>query len=147
MMGYAGVARVTARDDGKALQQGRKMQPNPRPGGDHLGQEDNEVHAAVLAAVAGVAFLIVAALWASTCKGAMAIDTVACGGPQLTILAFGAPLILLFAGCRAFLRTYRIWRDNGTWWAWQGAGWFLFMLMLVTLTMGVPPIAGHVLPG
>jgi hypothetical protein len=121
------------------------MQTQRQPsGGDHLGQEDNEVHAAVrfavLAAVAGLAFLVVAALWASTCKGAMAIDTVACGAPQLTILAFGA-------GCRAFLRTYRIWRDNGTWWAWQGAGWFLLMLMLVTLTMGVPTIAGPVLAG
>lgn len=122
-----------------------------RSEGDHLGHEDNEVQAAVrfavLAAVAGVAFLIVAALWASTCKGAMAIDTVACGAPQLTILAFGAPLILLAAGCRAFWRTYRIWQSRGTWWAWQGAGWFLFMLMLVTLTMGVPPIAGPVLAG
>jgi hypothetical protein len=128
------------------------MQTQRQPsGGDHLGHEDNEVHAAVrfavLAAVAGLAFLVVAALWASTCKGAMAIDTVACGAPELTILAFGAPLILFAAGCRAFLRTYRIWRDNGTWWAWQGAGWFLLMLMLVTLTMGVPTIAGPVLAG
>jgi hypothetical protein len=122
-----------------------------RSGGDRLGHEDKEVRAAirfaVLAAVAGMTFLLVAALWASTCKGAMAVDTVACGAPQLTILAFGAPLILLAAGCRAFLRTYRVWRDDGTWWGWQGAGWFLFMLMLVTLTMGVPPIAGSVLPG
>ena len=122
-----------------------------RSGGDRLGHEDNEVRAAVrfavLAAVAGLAFLVVAALWASTCKGAMAIDTVACGAPQLTILALGAPLILLAAGCRAFLRTYHIWRNHGTWWAWQGAGWFLLMLMLVTLTMGVPSIAGPVLAG
>jgi hypothetical protein len=127
------------------------MQTQQRSDGDRLGHEDNEVHAAVrfavLAAVAGLAFLVVAALWASTCQGAMAIDTVACGAPQLTILAFGAPLILLGAGSLAFLRTYRIWRSNGTWLAWQGAGWFLFMLMLVTLTMGVPPIAGHVLAG
>jgi hypothetical protein len=122
-----------------------------RSGDDRLGQEDNEVRAAVrfavLAAVAAVVFLVVAALWASTCKGAMSIDTVACGAPQLTVLAFGAPLILLVAGCRAFLRTYRVWKSHGTWWGWQGAGWFLFMLMLVTLTMGVPPIAGPVLPG
>jgi hypothetical protein len=121
------------------------------PGGDRLGREDKEVHAAVrfavLAAVGAVAFLVVAAMWASTCRGAMAIDTVACGAPQLTILALGAPLILLAAGCRAFLRTYRIWRDSGTWWGWQGAGWFLMMLMLVTLTMGFPPIAGPVLAG
>jgi hypothetical protein len=120
-------------------------------GGDRLGRVDNEVHAAirfaVLAAVAGLAFVVVAALWASTCKGGTAIDTVACGAPQLTILALGAPLILLAAGCWAFLRTYRVWRDCGTWWAWQGAGWFLLMLMLVTLTMGLPAIAGPVLAG
>jgi hypothetical protein len=109
------------------------------------------VHAAirfaVLAAVAGLAFVVVAAVWASTCTGAMAIDTVACGAPQRTILAFGAPVILLAAGCWAFVRTYRIWRDYGTWWAWQGAGWFLLMLMLVTLTMGAPIIAGPALAG
>lgn len=122
-----------------------------RSGGDRLGREDREVHAAirfaVLAAVAGLAFVVVAAVWASTCTGAMAIDTVACGAPQRTILAFGAPVILLAAGCRAFVRTYRIWRDYGTWWAWQGAGWFLLMLMLLTLTMGAPIIAGPALAG
>jgi hypothetical protein len=122
-----------------------------RSGGDRLGHEDKEVRAAirfaVLAAVAGLAFLIVAAVWASTCTGAMAVDTVACGAPQRIILAFGAPVILLAAGCWAFLRTYRVWRNCGTWWGWQGAGWFLFMLMLVTLTMGTPLIAGPVLPG
>jgi hypothetical protein len=120
-------------------------------GGDRLGHEDNEVHAAmrfaILAAVAGLAFVVVAAVWASTCTGAMAIDTAACGAPQRTVLALGAPVILLAAGCWAFLRTYRIWRNHGTWWAWQGAGWFLLMLMLVTLTMGAPPIAGLVLAG
>jgi len=128
------------------------MQTQPhRPGGDRLGREDSEVHAAirfaVLAAVAGLAFVVVAALWTSTCTGAMDIDTVACGTPQRTILAFGAPVILLAAGCWAFVRTYRIWRDYGTWWAWQGAGWFLLMLMLVTLTMGAPIIAGPALAG
>jgi hypothetical protein len=126
-------------------------QPRQRSGGDHLGQEDREVHAAVrfavLAGVAGVAFLIVAALWVSTCNGAMAVDTAACGAPQRTLLAFGAPVILLGSGVWAFLRTYRIWRGHGTWWAWQGAGWFLLMLMLLTLTMGVPPIAGPALAG
>jgi hypothetical protein len=119
--------------------------------GDHLGHEDSEVHAAVrfavLAAAAGVGFLIVAALWVSTCKGQMASDTVACGAPQRALLAFGAPAILLAGGGWAFLRTYRVWRDRGTWWAWQGAGWFLLMLMLLTLTMGVPPIAGPALAG
>jgi len=116
--------------------------------GDRLGQDDREVHTAVrfavLTGLAGVAFLIVAALWDSTCTGSMSVDTVACGAPQLTILAFGAPVILLVAGGWAFLRTYRVWRDHGTWWAWQGAGWFLMVLMFVTLVMGAP-IAGPIL--
>ena len=118
--------------------------------GDRLGRDDKEVHAAVrfalLSGVAGVAFLIVAGLWDSTCKGAMSVDTVACGAPQLTTLAFGAPLILLAAGVWAFVRTYRVWRDHGIWWAWQGAGWFLMILMCLTLTLGAP-IAGPVFAG
>ncbi len=116
--------------------------------GDRLGHDDKEVHTAVrfavVAGLAGVAFLIVAALWDSTCTGAMSVDTVACGAPQLTVLAFGAPVILLAAGGWAFLRTYRVWRGHGTWWAWQGAGWFLMVLMFVTLVMGAP-IAGPIL--
>lgn len=127
------------------------QKPRQRSGGDRLGQEDRDVQSAVrfavLAGVAGVAFLLVAALWVSTCSGVMAVDTVACGAPQRTLLAFGAPVILLASGVWAFLRTYRIWRDHGTWWAWQGAGWFLLMLMLLTLTMGAPPIAGPALAG
>lgn len=117
-------------------------------GGDHLGQEDDEVRAAirfaVLAAVAGVGFLMVAALWVSTCGGA-GVDTAACGPPQRTLLALGGPLILFAAGLRAFVRTYLVWRDRGTWWGWHGAGWFLLTLMVLTLAMGVPPIAGPVM--
>jgi len=45
----------------------------------------------------------------------------------------------------AFVRTYRVWRDEGTWWGWHGAGWFLLTLMLVTLAMSVPHISGPAL--
>lgn len=118
--------------------------------GDRLGQADNDVHQAVrfavLASLAGIGYLIVAALWDSTCKGAMSVDTAACGAPQLTILAFGAPVILFVTGVWAFVRTCRVWRAEGTWLAWQGAGWLLMVLMFVTLTMGAP-IAGPVLAG
>ena len=121
-----------------------------RSAGEQIGHADNEVHTAVrfavLAAAAGVAYLVMAALWDSTCKGAMSVDTAACGAPQLTILAFGAPVILFAAGGWAFLRTYRTWRDHGTWWAWQGAGWFLMVVMFITLVTGAP-IAGPVLAG
>ena len=77
------------------MQRGRRVVTR-RP----LGQEDGEVHAAirfaVLAAAAGVGFVVLAALWVSTCPGT-GVDTVACGAPQRTMLAFGGPLIL-FAG-------------------------------------------------
>ncbi|HWS92553.1 MAG TPA: hypothetical protein VN255_10575 [Mycobacterium sp.] len=121
-----------------------------RSPGDRLGQEDGEVRAAirfaVLAAAAGVGFVIMAALWVSTCPGT-GVDTVACGPPQRTLLAFGSPLILFAAGLWAFLRTYRVWKAGGTWWGWHGAGWFLLTLMVVTLGLGVGPIAGPVVAG
>jgi hypothetical protein len=119
-----------------------------RPRGDRLGQEDSEVHAAirfaVVTTVAGIGFLVLAALWVSTCPRT-GVDTMACGPPQRTLLAFGGPLILLAGGLWAFLRTYRVWRIRGTWWGWLGAGWFLLTLMVVTLCMGVPAIAGPVM--
>src|SRR5271157_2048190 len=119
-----------------------------RSGGDRLGQEDGEVHAAirfaVLAAAAAVGFVVMAALWVSTCPG-MGVDTVACGTPQRTLLAFGGPLIAFAGGLWAFLRTYRVWKSRGTWWGWHGAGWFLFTLMVLMVTLGVAPIAGPVL--
>ena len=92
-------------------------------------------------AAAAVVFLAVAAVWVSTCAGSTA-DSVACGTPQRTLLALGAPIILLLGGSRAFVRTYQVWRQRGTWWPWQGAGWFLMITMLLLLTMTLPPIAG-----
>jgi hypothetical protein len=110
-----------------------------------LKQDDANVRAAVrfgmVVAVLGVAFLVVAAVWVSTCDGATA-DTAACGTPQRALLSIGAPLILLIGGLRAFVRTYQTWRKHETWWAWQGAGWFLLTLMLLVLTMSMPVIAG-----
>lgn len=118
---------------------------------DRLGQEAHQVKeaarfAAVIGAI-GVGFVVMAAVWVSTCNGAMAVDTAACGTPQRTLLALGAPGILLIGGVWAFLRTYRVWRDDGVWWGWQGAGWFLLTLMLLTLTVGAPGIAGPVFAG
>ena len=97
-------------------------------------------------AVAAVAFLVFAALWVSTCGGSTA-DTVACGAPQRTLLALGAPAILLAGTTWAFVRAYRAWRHGGASWPWQGAGWFLMITMLLILTMSLPPIAGTALGG
>jgi hypothetical protein len=121
-----------------------------RTRGDRLGHEDEQVRAAirfaVFASVAGIGFLVVAALWVSTC-GAADVDTVACGVPQRTLLGLGAPALLLGYGVWAFVRTYRVWRQEGTWWGWQGAGWFLLTLMMLTLTMGFPTVAGSAIGG
>lgn len=122
------------------------MRSSPqRSRGDRLGREDDDVRAAIrfaaLASVAGVGFLVIAAIWVSTC-GAGDVDTVACGVPQRTLLGLGAPAILLGSALWAFVRTYRVWREDRTWWGWQGAGWFLMTLMLLALTTGFPTLAG-----
>jgi hypothetical protein len=116
-----------------------------------LRHDDASVRQAVrfglVIAVLGVAFLVVAAVWVSTCDGATAADTVACGMPERTMLALGGPIILAVGGIRAFVRTYQVWRQHGTWWPWQGAGWFLMTLMLFVLTMSLPTLAGPGLGG
>jgi hypothetical protein len=100
----------------------------------------------VIVAAVAITFLVTAAVWVSTCSGATA-DTVACGVPQRTLLALGAPVILLLGGLRAFFRTYQTWRKQETWWAWQGVGWFLLTMMLLVLTMSMPPLAGSAVFG
>jgi hypothetical protein len=114
--------------------------------GNRLGQDDGEVRAAVrfavFAATVGIGFLILAALSVSGC-GETA--TVTCGRPQRMLLAFGGPLILFVGGLWAFWRTSRVWRSDGVWWAWHGAGWFLLTLMIVALAIGAPAIAGPLL--
>lgn len=57
-------------------------------------------------------------------------------GPSSTAWGFGVPAILLAGGLGGFVQTYRVWSRGGTWPIWQGAGWFLFILMLAS--MGLP---------
>jgi hypothetical protein len=33
------------------------------------------------------------------------------------------------------VKTYRVWKEEGAWPAWQGAGWFLLTFMLVCLSI------------
>ncbi len=118
------------------------------PAGEPTPDERNGRAAArfaLLIALAGVTFLVVAALWAHGCDARAHPDTASCGPVERTLLGLGAPVILLIGGGWAFLRTYRLWLERRPWWAWQGAGWFLLLLMLLTLTMGLPPIAGPAL--
>ena len=91
-------------------------------------------------AVAALVLMAVAEVWIGTC-GASTFDALACGTPQTTVLALGAPLILLAGGLRAFHRTYVVRRSHGIAWPWQGAGWFLMAAMLLVLAKSVPLIA------
>ena len=116
------------------------MYPNPNDL-RHDGSVRDAVRFTAVVATIGVVFLLVAAGWVSTCSEST-VDTVTCGAPQRTLLALGAPVILLVGGVWAFVRTYRAWRSEETWWAWQGAGWFLLTSMLFVLVTSLPPLAG-----
>jgi hypothetical protein len=72
----------------------------------------------VVVAIAGVIF----AIYAFTARGSV-------------IAASLVPAALFVGGVGAFVRTYREWKAEGGWFAWQGAGWFLLTLMLVCLAI------------
>lgn len=50
--------------------------------------------------------------------------------------AVATPAVLFIGAVAALIKTYRDWRAERTWPIWQGAGWFLLALSL--LTLGVP---------
>lgn len=104
------------------------------------GENRAAVRWAVWFALSGTALLVVAALWVHSCG--TDVDTVACGHIERTLLGLAAPVLLVIGTVGAFIRTYQVWRDDGIWWGWQGAGWFLLTLTLFILTMGFPVIAG-----
>lgn len=118
--------------------------PHSDAGGDRLGQEDRQVRAAARFAgvitAAALVFVVLAVVVVGSCDPQSA--TAGCGRPYRTVLAFGGPVILAGGGLCAFVRTYRVWRARGTWWGWQGAGWFLMTLMLVILLISAVPIMG-----
>jgi hypothetical protein len=63
-------------------------------------------------------------------------------GDRSLLTASLVPIILFVGGVGAFVKTYRVWRAEGTWPIWHGAGWFLFSLFLLCLS--VPGSAIHV---
>ncbi len=96
-----------------------------------------------LVVVLAVLVLGLGLVWVSGCKSGAGDQALAhCGHLQRNAVGIGSPLILLLGGIGAFVRTYRVWRAGGRWWIWQGAGWFLLVLMLVELTMTAPVALG-----
>lgn len=78
----------------------------------------------IIVVLAGVAF----AIYALTAR-------------ESVVAASVVPVILFGGGIGAFVKTYREWKAEGAWPAWQGAGWFLLTLMLVCLA--IPGAALH----
>jgi hypothetical protein len=94
--------------------------------------------AGVFIAVALMVFFA-SLVWVSTCKtgtGEGALEH--CSALQRNLLAIGPAVILFVGGVGAFVRTIQVWRARGGWWIWQGAGWFLLVLMLLVLGMSAP---------
>lgn len=76
------------------------------------------IYIGVVVAIAGIVFAV---------YGLTARDSV--------VVASLVPAILFAGGVGAFIKTYREWQAQGAWVAWQGAGWFLLILMLVCLSI------------
>ncbi|MFC6010474.1 hypothetical protein [Nocardia lasii] len=88
--------------------------------------------------VVGVAALVFAVVnvWAAGRDGCAEASTHLCDTPAKAAVVIGPSLVLLLGGLGAFVQTYREYRDGKPWVTWQGAGWFLFILMTVYLAIG-----------
>lgn len=73
------------------------------------------------------------------CLAAAVFAVYAFVGAAAVWWAVATPAVLFLGALGAFVRTYRAWRAGGTWPIWQGAGWFLLALTL--LTFGLPYLA------
>ena len=78
--------------------------------------------AAMYVGVVLVIGAVVFAIYALTARGSVVVASL-------------VPAVMLIGGIGAFVKTYRMWKAQGAWPAWQGAGWFLLTLMLVCLSI------------
>lgn len=80
-----------------------------------------------------------ASIWASSgpCRDA---DALLCERSAQMAVLLGPAAVLLAGGIGAFVQTIRVWRRRGAWPVWQGAGWFLFLIMLLFLGIGASTI-------
>ena len=73
------------------------------------------------------------------------LAVVAAAGAAFAFYAYGdrgsvfsavlVPVLLFLGGLGAFVKTYREWKAEGGWVAWQGAGWLLMLMMVFTLAI------------
>lgn len=83
--------------------------------------------------VAAVVFGIAVLYASSRCGDA---ESQLCDGPSQAAVLIGPSAVGLLGGIGAFVQTFRQWRRGRNWPIWQGAGWFLFVLVLCYLGIG-----------
>lgn len=82
----------------------------------------------------GIAMALVL-VWAASRPGCSDADTLLCDTLSRLVVGLVPGGLLLLGGIGAFVQTFRQWRKGGTWPIWQGAGWFLFTLMVAYLAI------------
>jgi len=113
--------------------------------GANQGTEDPAFRRAVIYGLSVIATAAVvcaiATVWAANRSACAAAETRLCDDAAKTAVLFGPGLILLAGGIGAFVHTYQRWRADRSWRVWQGAGWFLFILMTAYLAIGAGSLA------
>ncbi|MGY2008456.1 hypothetical protein ACW9HJ_24135 [Nocardia gipuzkoensis] len=106
---------------------------------DPRGFRRAATYVASVLATAALVFLLIL-LWAARrqCAGE---DRLLCDDAAQVAIVLGPSVVLLIGGIGAFVETYVQWRRGRTWPIWQGAGWFLFILMVVYLGIGGGAVA------
>jgi hypothetical protein len=82
-----------------------------------------------------LATFVATIIWMGQCSVSVQAGEGLCARHGTPLIALAAPGVLLLGGTIAFVQTYRVWRRRESWWIWQGAGWFLLLLMVVTLML------------
>ncbi|OHU76595.1 hypothetical protein [Mycobacteroides chelonae] len=88
----------------------------------------------VVVVAAGIT-LITSVMWMGQYSISLDVDEALCGRHGTPMIALASPAVLLIGGIVAFVQTYRSWKRRESWWIWQGAGWFLLLLMVVNLML------------
>lgn len=90
---------------------------------------------AYVAAVLALAVVAVAVTfgWAGARGQCAQADQVLCDTTARLVVGLVPGIIVLLGGIGAFVITLRQWRGGRPWPVWQGAGWFLFAVMVVYL--------------
>ncbi|WP_280251285.1 hypothetical protein [Nocardia abscessus] len=106
---------------------------------DPRGFRRAATYVASVLTTATLVFLLIL-LWAAQreCAGE---DRLLCDDAAQVAIVLGPSVVLLIGGIGAFVETYVQWRRGRTSPIWQGAGWFLFILMVVYLGIGGGAVA------